>query len=62
MKAKESLQRTEEKEEALDWSFKEWLEHFQNRPFTSKELDEMENEVFKNKPQNNPYYQPLQGA
>lgn len=42
-------------------SFEEWLNHFSKEP-TSKELDDMENEVCKNKPQNNPYYQPLRGA
>lgn len=61
MKAKESLQKTKEKEEVLDWSFQEWLNHFSKEP-TTIELDDMENEVHKNKPQNNPYYLPLQGA
>ncbi|MFY9073702.1 hypothetical protein OZZ08_01990 [Malaciobacter mytili] len=42
-------------------SFEEWLNLFSKEP-TSKELDDMENEVRKNKPQNNPYYQPLRGA
>ena len=42
-------------------SFEELLNHFSKEP-TSKELDDMEDEICKNKPQNNPYYQPLQGA
>ncbi|WP_421716908.1 hypothetical protein [Arcobacter arenosus] len=42
-------------------SFEERLNHFSKEP-TSKKLDDMENEVRKNKPQNNPYYQPLRGA
>jgi len=42
-------------------SFEEWLNYYSKEP-TSKELDEMEKEALKPKPQNNPYYQPLQGA
>ena len=45
----------------LDLSFAQWLDYFSKEP-TSKELDEMENEIKKNQSQNNPYYQPLQGA
>lgn len=66
MKVKEHLQKTKAKEEALDWSFAEWLDHFRNEP-TSKELDAMEKELtkkqlYKLQPSNNPYYYPLQGA
>ena len=66
MRVKEQLQKTKAKEEALDWSFAEWLDHFRSEP-TSKELDAMEKELnkiqlYKLQPSNNPYYYPLQGA
>lgn len=66
MRVKEQLQKTKAKEEALDWSFAEWLDYFTNEP-TSKELDAMEREfnkkqLYKLQPSNNPYYFPLQGA
>ncbi|MGM0519840.1 MAG: hypothetical protein ACQERD_09390 [Campylobacterota bacterium] len=60
MKVKEQLEKNKEKEEALDWSFQEWLNHFSNEP-TSKEIDNMEKES-KTTSINNSYYQPLQGA
>lgn len=56
MKVKEHLQKTQEKENQLDWSFVEWLDHFSKEP-TSKELDDMEK-----RSANNTNYQPLQGA
>ena len=46
MRVKEQLQETKAKEEALDWSFAEWLDHFRSEP-TSKELDAMEKELNK---------------
>lgn len=64
MRVKEQLQKTKEKQNELDWSFQEWLDHFRNEP-TSKELDDMEKESTQKEfytPLNNPYYQPLQGA
>lgn len=42
-------------------AYERWLRKFIKAP-SSKKLDDMENEAFKTKPQNNPYYQPLQGA
>lgn len=60
MKVKEQLQKQQEKEDALDWSFAEWLDHFTKEP-TSKELDDMEKDS-KHISINNPHYQPLQGA
>jgi hypothetical protein len=60
MRVKEQLQKTQEKEDALDWSFAEWLEYFTNEP-TSKELDAMEKDS-KHTSINNPNYYPLQGA
>ena len=57
MKIKEQLH----KEFELDLSFAQWLNYFSKEP-RDKELDEMESEVQKNKPGNNPYYQPRQGA
>lgn len=44
-----------------DLAYERWLRKFIKAP-SSKKLDDMENEAFKTKPQNNPYYQPLQGA
>ena len=66
MRVKEQLQKTQEKEDALDWSFAEWLDYFTNEP-TSKELDAMEREftkkqLYKLQPSNNTHYFPLQGA
>ena len=61
MKIKNLTHKRQEKEFQLDLSFQEWLDYFSKEP-TSKELDDMENEVRKNNPQNNPYYNPLQGA
>ena len=66
MRVKEQLQKTKAKEEALDWSFAEWLDHFRSEP-TSKELDAIEKELnikqlYKLQSSNNPYYRPLQGA
>ncbi len=46
--------------EKKDIAYEKWLRKFFKAPF-SKELDAMEKEALK-KPQNNPYYQPLQGA
>ncbi|WP_164967813.1 hypothetical protein [Halarcobacter bivalviorum] len=43
-----------------DLAYERWLRNFIKAP-SPKELDEMEKEILK-KPQNNPYYQPLQGA
>lgn len=60
MKIKEELHK-QNKELELDLSFNQWLDHFLREP-TTKELDDMESEVSKSKPQNNPYYHPLQGA
>ncbi len=60
MRIKEQLKKTDENFNHNP-SFEEWLNYFSKEP-TSKELDDMENEVHKNKPQNNPYYQPLRGA
>ncbi|MFA5461551.1 MAG: hypothetical protein WC274_05685 [Sulfurimonas sp.] len=66
MRVKEQLQKTQEKENQLDWSFVEWLDHFRSEP-TSKELDAMEKELnkkqlYKLQPSNNTHYFPLQGA
>lgn len=66
MRVKEQLQKEQEKEEVLDWSFAEWLDHFSKEP-NSKELDDMERELnkkqlYKIQPLNNPHYFPLQGA
>lgn len=61
MKIKKELQEQKEKEFELDLSFSQWLDYFIKKP-TNKELDDMESEIQKNKPQNNQYYQPLQGA
>lgn len=61
MKVKEDLQKTQEKEQELDWSFQEWLDYFSKEP-TSKELDNMERDSFKITSINNTNYQPLQGA
>lgn len=46
-----------------DLAYKRWLRNFIKAPSSKEldELDEMEKEALK-KPQNNPYYQPLQGA
>lgn len=60
MRLKASTQKQQEESIHQNLSFEEWLDHFSKEP-TSQELDEMEKETYK-KPQNNPYYQPLQGA
>lgn len=60
MRIKEQLKKTDESI-TYNPSFEEWLNYYSKEP-TSKELDDMENEVHKTKPQNNPYYQPLRGA
>lgn len=60
MKVKEHFQKTQEKENQLDWSFAEWLDYFSKEP-TSKELDDMERDS-KLTSINNTNYQPLQGA
>lgn len=61
MRVKEQHLKEQEKEEALDWSFAEWLDHFSKEP-TSKELDDMERDSLKYTSINNINYQPLQGA
>jgi hypothetical protein len=61
MKIKNQLQKQQEKDFELGLSFAEWLDYFSKKP-TSKELDDIGKESFKNQPQNNPYYQPLRGA
>ncbi len=61
MKMKEQLQKQQDEEFQKDLSFAQWHDFFSKEP-TSKELNDMEDEACKNKPQNNPYYQPLQGA
>ncbi|MBD3842825.1 MAG: hypothetical protein IE909_13255 [Campylobacterales bacterium] len=64
MRVKEQLQKEQEKEEILDWSFAEWLDHF-SKESTSKELEDMEKQINKSHkfyPLNNPHYFPLQGA
>lgn len=61
MKVNEALQKKQQKDFEENLSFAEWLDYFSKKP-TSKELDDMEKESFKNQPQNNPYYQPLRGA
>jgi len=47
--------------EKKNLAYERWLRKFIKAP-SSKELDDMEKEALKLKPQNNPYYQPLQGA
>lgn len=61
MKIKEHIQKVQEKENQLDWSFTEWLDHFRNEP-TSQELDNMERDSLKITSINNTNYQPLQEA
>lgn len=61
MKKNKQLHKQQDREFELDLSFAQWLDYFSKEP-TSKELDEMENTVQKNKSQNNPYYHPLKGA
>ncbi|RXJ77063.1 hypothetical protein CRV03_07310 [Arcobacter sp. F155] len=54
-----------------DLAYERWLRKFFKAPSSKelddkelddKELDDMEKEALKLKAQNNPYYQPLQGA
>ncbi len=59
MRIKEQLKKTDENLNHNP-SFEEWLNYF-SKESTSEELDDME-KSYKNKPQNNPYYQPLRGA
>lgn len=65
MKVKEQLQKQQEKDDAVDWSFAEWLDHFRKEP-TNDELNDMEKQSNDKRrfyhPLNNPNYQPLQGA
>lgn len=44
-----------------DLAYERWLNKFIKAP-SSKELDARGKESLKIKPQNNPYYQPFQGA
>lgn len=41
MKMKNHIEKQTTKQNELDWSFAQWLDHFRNEP-TSKELDDME--------------------
>lgn len=61
MKLKNVLQEHTKKNFKRDLVYEKWLKDFIGVP-TSKELDDREDEAYKNKPQNNPYYQPLQGS
>ncbi|MDY0122960.1 hypothetical protein [Sulfurimonas sp.] len=65
MRVKNELQKQQDKELELDWSFAEWLDHFRSEP-TTKELDKMEKQSKDKRrfthPLNNPNYYPLQGA
>ena len=65
MRVKEQMQKSKEKEDALDWSFAEWLDYFTKEP-TNEELNDMEKESRDKRrfyhPLNNPNYYPLQGA
>ena len=63
MKLKDGLLKQQQKEFEENLSFAEWLDYFSKEP-TEKELNEMDKSFNKRKvhSQNNPLYQPLQGA